>query len=289
HAATISSARYDIEEATRSLTDYLDELDADPSRLDAVQERLATLGDLKRKYGATIEDVLAYADDAVRRLESLEHSEEHAEALKAKLAEAREDYASISRALSESRRSAAERFRSIVENELAQLAMERARFDVRIEPAAPSEAGADAVEFMLAPNPGEPLRPLARIASGGEISRVMLAIKSALAIRSPLPTLVFDEIDVGIGGRTASVIGEKMRALASTAQVLCITHLPQIAACAQTQYGIRKVEEDGRSVVAIEPLDAAARIEELARMLAGADVTEAAREHVRAMLSRISE
>ena len=289
YAETISSVRYEIEEAIRSLTDYADSLDADPYRLDAVQERLATLTDLKRKYGATIEEVLAYRDDTARKLETLEHGEAHAEHLQVRVAEAGAEYQRASEALTASRLAAARRFREAVMSELRQLAMERADFSVRIEPTAPSVSGSDALEFMLASNPGEPLRPLAKIASGGEISRLMLAIKSALASRSPLPTLVFDEVDVGIGGRTASVIGDKMRALATSAQVLCITHLPQIAACAHTHYGIRKVEEEGRAVVRIEPLDHDARIEELARMLAGSNVTQAARDHVRTMLAQFSK
>jgi DNA repair protein RecN (Recombination protein N) len=158
---------------------------------------------------------------------------------------------------------------------------------VEVGDAPPGPTGADAVEFLLTTNPGEPLRPLARIASGGEISRVMLAIKSATASRAPLPTLVFDEVDVGIGGRTASVVGEKLRGLAQAAQVLCITHLPQIAVFATTQYAITKVDEAGRSVVRISSLSEGDRIEELGRMLAGAEVTDAARAHVRQMLTRI--
>jgi DNA repair protein RecN (Recombination protein N) len=285
-AETLTSVRYEVEEAARTLTDYIDSLDADPARLDAVQERLAALSDLKRKYGSSIDEVLAYADEAEARLSALEHSEENAERLTAEVAAARQDYEAQAALLTTSRAEAASRFERAVSSELSQLAMERAEFGVALSSAPPSSTGCDAVEFLISANPGEPVRPLARIASGGEISRVMLAIKSATASRSPLPTMVFDEVDVGIGGRTAGVIGQKMRTLAATAQVICITHLAQIAVCADRQYSITKVEEGGRTVVRVDALDEPSRIEELARMLSGPEVTEAAREHIRQMLAR---
>jgi len=288
-SSALISVRYDLEEAVRALAAYLDHLEADPNRLDSVQERLATISDLKRKYGATVEEVNAFADDAEQRLDALEQGEARTDQLNEAIARARAESDALMRELGAARRDAAHRFEGAVTSELNQLAMDRALFRVDIGDAPPAENGSDAVEFMLAPNPGEPLRPLAKIASGGEISRVMLAIKSATASRSPLPTMVFDEVDVGIGGRTAGVVGEKMRGLATSAQVICITHLPQIAVYADTQYAIRKVDEEGRSVVQIAALDAEGRVEELARMLAGADVTDAARDHVREMLVRLSE
>jgi DNA repair protein RecN (Recombination protein N) len=286
-AGLLSSIRYDLEEATRALQTYLDRLEADPARLDAVQSRLAVLADLKRKYGATIEEVLAFADDAEARLTAAESGEARADALKAEIEAARTDQGEVFGALTTARVALARRFEEAVTGGLGELAMERATFRVEVGDAPPGPTGADAVEFLLTTNPGEPLRPLARIASGGEISRVMLAIKSATASRAPLPTLVFDEVDVGIGGRTASVVGEKLRGLAQAAQVLCITHLPQIAVFATTQYAITKVDEAGRSVVRISSLSEGDRIEELGRMLAGAEVTDAARAHVRQMLTRI--
>jgi DNA repair protein RecN (Recombination protein N) len=286
-SGSLSSIRYDLEEATRALQTYLDRLEADPARLDAVQSRLAVLADLKRKYGATIEEVLAFADDAEVRLAAAESGEARADALKAEIEAARTDQGEVFGALTAARVALARRFEEAVTGGLGELAMERATFRVEVGDAPPGPTGADAVEFLLTTNPGEPLRPLARIASGGEISRVMLAIKSATASRAPLPTLVFDEVDVGIGGRTASVVGEKLRGLAQAAQVLCITHLPQIAVFATTQYAITKVDEAGRSVVRISSLSEGDRIEELGRMLAGAEVTDAARAHVRQMLTRI--
>ncbi len=285
-ARTLDSARYDVEEALRSLSGYLADLDADPGRLDALQERLGVLADLKRKYGATIEEVLAYADAAESRLADLERGEERAEALAAEVVRAQAEYDSAAEALSISRKQAIARFEPAVLSELRLLAMDKAEFKVAHTETQPSAAGRDSVEFLLSANPGEPLRPLARIASGGEISRVMLAVKSATSGRSPVPVLVFDEVDVGIGGRTAAVVGEKLRALAASAQVLCITHLAQIALCAHAQYAIRKQEDAGRTVVGIARLEEAERVEELARMLSGVHVSEAVRDHIRQMLAR---
>jgi DNA repair protein RecN (Recombination protein N) len=163
--------------------------------------------------------------------------------------------------------------------------MERTQFDVAISEAEPSARGADRVEFLIAPNPGEPLRPLARIASGGEISRVMLAMKSALARREPLPTMVFDEIDVGVGGRVASVIGEKLAALAHAAQIICITHLPQIAGRGDQHFCIAKDVGGERTVVRVDAVAGEDRVMEIARMLGGAETSETAVRHAREMLA----
>ncbi len=285
-AETLSSARYDVEESHRSLAEYLADLDADPARLDGLQDRLSAISDLKRKYGATIGEVLAYADRAELRLAELEHGEERAEALGVELAKVQAEYDSAAEALSRSRREAVGRFEPTVLAELRQLAMDKAEFKVELTRGQPSGTGLDSIEFMLSANPGEPLRPLARIASGGEISRVMLAIKSAMSSRSPVPIMVFDEVDVGIGGRTAGVVGEKLRSLALSAQVICITHLAQIALCAHAQYAIKKEEDAGRTVVGIAQLNEAERIEELARMVAGQHVSDSVREHIRQMLTR---
>jgi DNA repair protein RecN (Recombination protein N) len=168
---------------------------------------------------------------------------------------------------------------------LADLAMEKTLFEVDVAEKEPDSMGADHVEFLIAPNPGEPLRPLVKIASGGEISRVMLAIKSAMARQEPLPTMVFDEIDVGVGGRTASVIADKLACLAKTAQVLCITHLPQIASRADHHHRIEKTAAADRTTVSLTPLSDTDRVDELARMLGGAAVTEIVLQHAREMLA----
>jgi DNA repair protein RecN (Recombination protein N) len=179
----------------------------------------------------------------------------------------------------EARRAAAKRFDRLVAEQLADLGMEGTRFETRVEPGDPSamERGLAAVlgrvEFLISPNPGEPLRPLARIASGGEISRVMLALKSVMAAASPVPTLIFDEIDVGVGGRTAEVLGRKLGALARANQVLCVTHLPQIACMAATHFHVRKEVARSRAMVEVRRLDGGSRVAELARMLGGARAT----------------
>jgi len=285
-AETVNAARFEIEEAARGLTRYLDELDADPHRLDAVQDRLDRISDLKRKYGPTIEEVLEFGRQAAQSLAAMESSDADAVALQAELDSCRVRFDAQCSALTDLRRAAAQRFAQLVGHELGELAMQRAGFQVSIEPAEPGPSGRDAVEFLLCTNPGEAFRPLARIASGGEISRVMLAIKSAAAATTPLPTMVFDEIDVGIGGRTADVVGHKLRHLARSAQVICITHLPQIAMVADSQYAITKSEASGRTVVRMSRLEPEDRVEELSRMIAGTEITDAAREHVRELLAR---
>ncbi len=285
-AQAVHTARYDMEEATRTLTRYLEELDADPDRLDAIQHRLSTIADLKRKYGATVDEVLAYGEQAAAELAELEQYDTNTERLRAEIEKARRTYDQSAAHLSRLRHEVAVRFQDAVEAELADVALEQARFEVSVADCVEGPNGRDAVEFLFAANAGEPVRPLARIASGGEISRVMLAIKSAAASRSPLPTMVFDEIDAGIGGRTAEAIGRKMHLLASHAQVICITHLAQIAAAARQHFAISKVERDSRTVVEVRLLDEDERVEELVRMLAGTQVTDAVREHVRSMLKR---
>lgn len=280
----VASARFEIEEVARALSRYLDGLEADPARLNAAEERLARLSDLKRKYGSTVEEVLAYGEHAASELERLENAEQNADELRNELQRVQDAYAQHAAELSRRRQETALRFQASVAEHLAELALDRSRFEVSISAGEPGPRGTDVVEFLFAANAGEPLRPLARIASGGEISRVMLAIKSAASSRSPLPTMVFDEIDAGIGGRTADAIARKMRMLADSAQILCITHLAPIAAAADHHCALAKVELRGRTVVRVTELDGDARVEELARMLAGSKVTDAVRQHVRDLL-----
>lgn len=285
-AEAVRSAQYEVEESARSLTDYLSALDADDGRLDAVQERLARLSDLKRRYGGTLEEVLAYQQKAVAELAELENADADAEECRAELEAVRSQFEHQCSELTALRAAAARSFQKLVGGELRELAMERAEFRVDVGASDPGENGADSVEFLISANPGEPPRPLARIASGGELSRVMLAIKSAAAAQTPLPTMVFDEIDVGIGGRTAEAIGARMHRLSRTAQVICITHLPQIAIFADWQFAIAKSETGGRTVVLLARLDQDERVEELVRMVAGSQITEAARQHVRELLAQ---
>jgi DNA repair protein RecN (Recombination protein N) len=292
-----------LDELARQLRRYADGVDASPSRLEAIEQRLAVLERLKRKYGPTLGDVIARRDALAREMGDLAGGEERALELERACDGARVAYLDAARSLSAERRRAAARLTTALERLLAELAMDRTRFDVRWAPdplpeSSWSASGIDAVEFFVSPNPGEDLRPLARIASGGELSRIMLAVKTLTAasrhgfsddlVRLPsgeAPGLVFDEVDAGIGGRVAGIVGRKLHALGSAFQVLCITHLPQIAALADAHYRISKHIERGRTRTAIARLDRAGRIEELARMLGGEAVTDAARASAAELLS----
>jgi len=292
-----------LEDLALFLRRYADAVAASPARLQQVEDRLALLERLKRKYGPTLGDVVARRDALRRDLAELEHAGERIAQLDREQAVARDRYLAAAGALALARRRVAADFSRQVEGLLGELAMEQTRFEVRFG-AAPLEAeawtaeGIDQVEFFVSANPGEDLRPLARIVSGGELSRIMLAIKTltatsrggftAAAERQPgaaPPGLVFDEVDAGIGGRVADVVGRKLRALGSTFQVLCITHLPQIAAAADTHFQIEKRVEAGRTRTRVVRLDEDARVEEIARMLGGAAVTDAVRASARELLA----
>jgi DNA repair protein RecN (Recombination protein N) len=297
HAEARSSVLAQLQDLALFLRDYREKLQVSPARLDEIESRLALLDRLKRKYGATIEEVMAFGARCRQELEHDASPEERGKALETERAAAAARYLECAQTLSRKRRSAAPAFEKKVESELALLAMERTRFRVRFDPeAAPTADGADSsgwtarglerAEFLLSPNTGEELRPLARIASGGELSRILLALKSVASLDAPGKTLVFDEVDAGIGGRVADVVGRKLRAMASRHQVLCVTHLPQIASLAEAHYAVRKQVERGRTVVDVRPLSADERVEEVARMLGGESVTETARRHAREMVKQ---
>jgi DNA repair protein RecN (Recombination protein N) len=281
----VSAAYYELEEAARDLARYQDAIEVNPERLELVQDRLELLRALKRKYGDSIEEVLEYGRETAVKLDNLTRSEERGQELDADLARAAKKLDEVCAKLTARRKKVAEEFARTVVGELRDLAMERTRFEVAIEAMEPTARGADRVEFLLAANPGEPLRPLARIASGGEISRVMLAVKSAMARKEPLPTMVFDEIDVGVGGRTGVVIADKLASLGGNAQILCITHLPQIASRGGSHFYIEKRVAKERTSVTVVPLSQDQRVDELSRMLGGANITETVRQHAREMLA----
>jgi len=296
-AEMVSQATDTIREAARELASYRDELVFDPARLDAAQRRLHALEDLKRKYGGSLEAVAAYREQQEAALAAWEGRDELVADLTRQLGEVEGDLGRACAALSAARRQLAEQISGRVAAELAELSMPAAQFQVRLESSqdaegvevagrrlAVSATGTDRVEFLFSANPGEAPRPLARIASGGEISRVMLALKSALAEADPVPTLVFDEIDSGIGGRTAEAVGARLQGLGRRAQVVCVTHLAQIAYRASHHLAVDKQEAAGRTVVQVAELRGEARVGELARMQAGAQVTPAVLEHIRQML-----
>ncbi len=279
----LEGALAQIEEVARNLRAYAESIEYDPVRLEEVIARLELVKRLKRKYGDTIEAILHYADDAERKLHALETQSERLEALETQIAELQAQASALCERLSELRRAGAERFAQAVRTHLRDLAMERAEFQVSVRPKSMDTTGTDSVEFLFSANPGEPPRPLSKIASGGEMSRVMLALKTALANAAPVPTLVFDEIDAGLGGRTAHAVGEKLSQLAQHCQILCITHLPQIASRASNHLLIEKHTDTNATRVQIHALEDEARVQEIARMLAG-EPTETALRHARELL-----
>ncbi|HEV2863999.1 MAG TPA: DNA repair protein RecN [Pyrinomonadaceae bacterium] len=290
------SARALVEDFAATLRGFADGLNFSPQRLAEVENRLAEIARLKRKYGGTVESAVEHLARSRARLDSLESSDERAEEVSRRLAQARAAYLAAARRLGAERRRSADGLRRDVERALREVAMENARFVPAIDsPEAAAEdaegltrrftaAGVDRVEFNFSANPGEPPRPLAKVASGGEASRLMLVLKT-ITNPSRFPrSIVFDEIDTGIGGRVSEAVGLKLKALAGSNQVLCVTHQAQIARFADTHLRVDKRGERGRTVVRVQRLDAAARVEEIARMLTGARITDAARRHAREML-----
>ncbi len=276
------------------LRDYRESLQVSPGRLDDIESRLALIDRLKRKYGATVEDVLAFGERCRAELREMGTPEERERALVQEREALSSRFLAAARQLSRKRRTAARDLERKVEGELALLAMERTRLEVGFTPESAAgaeddtsrwtERGLETAEFLLSPNPGEELRPLARIASGGELSRILLALKSVASLDARGKTLVFDEVDAGIGGRVAEVVGRKLRDMAQRHQVLCVTHLPQIASMADRHLVVRKQVERGRTTTEVGVLDPAERVEEVARMLGGEIITEAARRHAREMV-----
>jgi len=262
-----------LEELAYFLRDYADGIDAAPGRLQEVEDRLALLDRLKRKHAPTLEDVIAHGGQCERELETLASADERAADVDRELRRAEEDYLARARGLSEKRRAAAPRFASELVRVAAGLAMDRLRFDVRFEPDGDqnrwSAKGLDIAEFFVSPNPGEDPRALARIVSGGELSRLMLAIKTVTAQKGRDATLIFDEVDAGIGGHTADVVGRRLQGLGAEYQVLCITHLPQIAAHGDVHFVIAKAVHGGRTTTSVTRLNGRDRQHEIARMIAG--------------------
>ena len=290
----------ELEDLAMFLRRYADAVDASPAKLQEAEERLALLERLKRKYGPTLADVIAKRDALRNEMADAGGGDERLATLERARHVAHDRFVADARQLSTARRKAASRFGEALESTLSELAMEQTRFDVRfadLPEGAWTAEGVDGVEFYVSPNPGEDLRPLARIVSGGELSRIMLAIKTLLAEtrhgwsiareRPPsgaAPGLIFDEVDAGIGGRVADIVGQKLRVLGSAFQVLCITHLPQIAAYADSHFHIEKHVEAGRTRTTVRKLDAAGRVEEISRMLGGASLTDGLRASAREML-----
>jgi DNA repair protein RecN (Recombination protein N) len=278
-----------LRELAQCLRAYRQALDHDPDRLATVEERLDRLQRLKKKYGGTVEAVLGRFEELKQEIDRMEHGETHLSELREQVSRAYSHAGELAHALSAGRARAARKMEARVREELSGLRMDRTRIKIDVAksegdpPFGPT--GLDRVEYLLSANEGEPLAPLARVASGGELSRVMLAMKTVLADTDRVPVLIFDEVDAGVGGAVAVVMGRRLRALADYHQVFCITHLPQIAAQARTHVLVEKSVVKKRTVTTARPLDAAARQEEIARMLGGLAVTKSARQTALEMLA----
>ncbi len=291
------SARTELEEAALELRDLQSQIPMNPHRLEEVEERVQLLNRLKRKYGPTLEDVLRTGEQAARRMDDLEEKRLERKALENDMAGVEKDLLGRANALSKRRRTASKALKQAVEQELSLLAMEGTRFEVQFDgggeglESKPEEVlgrmgpeGFDRVEFLLAPNVGEEIRPLARIASGGELSRIMLAMKTILAGNASVETVVFDEVDSGIGGSTAETVGDKLHRLARYHQILCITHLPQIASKGEAHFRVWKGVQGRRTEASISQLEPEDRVKEIARLLGGKHLSEKALAHAREML-----
>jgi DNA repair protein RecN (Recombination protein N) len=285
-------------ELQTELSRYADKVDVDPARLAEMDERLNLIHSLKRKYGATLAEVIAFGAEAKEKWQSLESRDAELARINGALAKLDAELLKVGKKLSAERKKVIPQLAKAAAKQLADLGFKQSRFDVeqkvelRSEESesgaaspqllTPSSSGFDTIEFQFAPNPGEPAKPLRAIASSGEMARVMLALKTVLAAEDEIPVLVFDEVDANVGGETANAVGEKMKQISAKRQVLCITHLPQVAAPADAHYVVTKQVKDGRTISEIELLDKKSRVTELARMLGGQ--SEAARKHAEALL-----
>lgn len=280
----IESAATQVDEAARALRAYAHRIDADPAALARADERIATVLACARKYRVDPDELPQLLADSQEGLQRLEAESDPA-ALEAARDAARAACVEAAKELSDARRPAAKQLSEAVTAAMSELAMQGGRFEVVLKPLdQPSATGLEEVEFHVAANPGQPLAPLAKVASGGELSRIGLAIQVIASARSGTPTLVFDEVDVGIGGRVAEVVGRQLARLGEARQVLCVTHLPQVAARADWQWSIAKRSEGGQTRSSVTPLDAPARVDEIARMLGGEVITDTTRAHAREML-----
>jgi DNA repair protein RecN (Recombination protein N) len=293
HVEARDAIKSQLEELAFTLRSYGENIDSSPARLQEVEDRLALLDRLKRKYGPSLDDVVRTRSSLARQLEALQHADERRAGVEAESRAARVEFVKQAGELSKKRREAAERFSKKLQDLLGELAMGKTRFEMRFDANPPesswSENGIDVAECYLSANVGEDVRPLARIASGGELSRVMLAIRTLAAAATPGKTLIFDEIDAGIGGRVADVVGKKLARLGESFQVLCITHLPQIAAAGSVHFRITKSVAHGRTQTRVVRLSDEERIQEVARMISGAAPTAASQAAARELLKASSE
>lgn len=285
----IEELYYAAEDISFVLRDTSENVESDMQRLEEIEQRLKLISDLKRKHGRTVEDVIDFGKDAGTKLNELENAEALAAELDAKLDKLKAEYNVAADELSKVRRAAGDRLKRDVLNELKDLGMAKAMFDVALSDASggePRKGGRETAEFMLSANPGEPLKPLEKVASGGELSRIMLCFKSIFADNDRVPTLIFDEIDTGISGRTAAVVGEKMLGIAKKHQVICVTHLAQIAALAEAHLMVRKYDDGKNTFVETRQLNEEEKVQRIAQMMDGESDSPSALTHARELIAR---
>ena len=285
-AEAVSNSYYMLEEVAGSLRSQLDNLEYDPQRINEIEARLNEINGLKRKYGQTISGILEYGAKIEEELETLLNKETHIDQLKKEISSLKKDLIIEGNELTSLRKKLAGDLTDAIHNELKQLYMQKTVFEVKINSGETfiSKLGMDEVEFYLSTNPGEPLKPLSKIASGGELSRIMLALKSIFSKHQEITSIIFDEVDTGVSGRVAQAIAEKIHKVSTDSQVLCISHLPQVAAMADTHLYIEKETQDGRTKTKVKDLDHEGKIKEIGRMISGVEITDITKKHAQELL-----
>ena len=281
----ISDAFYSLEDVARDISDELDSMEWNGERLNEIEERLELIHQLKRKYGDTIEDILHYHSRIEKELREMENAEQNSEKQERQLSEALEKVKELAIKLSKQRKKSAKKLEKMIHEQLSALYMDKAVFEVKfLNNSKLYSKGIDKVEFYIQTNPGEEMGPLAKIASGGELSRIMLALKTIFSQKMGVTSIIFDEVDTGVSGRVAQAIAEKISQISNNSQVLCITHLPQVAAIADNHYYISKSVNDGRTETSLKELDEKQKIREIARMLSGSEITELTLKHAEELI-----
>ncbi|WP_419393707.1 DNA repair protein RecN [Cytobacillus praedii] len=285
-AESVSNSFYQLEDAARTIRNEMDFLEYDPARLAEIEDRLNEINQLKRKYGKTVDEILEYASKIEEEIETLLNKETHIDQLEKEIASLRKDLLIEADELSALRKISAQNLTKLIHKELKELYMEKTVFEVQFVKNTESfmRNGMDKGEFYLSTNPGEPLKPLSKIASGGELSRIMLALKSIFSKHQGVTSIIFDEVDTGVSGRVAQAIAEKIHKVAVNSQVLCISHLPQVAAMADTHLYIAKNIIEGRTKTTVKSLNESEKIKEIGRMISGVEITELTKEHAKELL-----
>ncbi|MBU8879323.1 DNA repair protein RecN [Bacillus sp. FJAT-29790] len=285
-AESISNSFYQLEDAARTIRNEMDFLEYDPGRLTVIEDRLNEIHQLKRKYGKTVVEILEYASKIEEEIETLQNKETHIDHLEKEAASLRKDLLIEAEELSNLRKKSAQNFTKLLHKELKELYMEKTVFEVKFETDSENfmKNGIDRAEFYISTNPGEPLKPLSKIASGGELSRIMLALKSIFSKHQGITSIIFDEVDTGVSGRVAQAIAERIHFVAVNSQVLCISHLPQVAAMADTHLYIAKNIKDGRTKTTVKSLNETEKVKEIGRMISGVEITDLTKEHAKELL-----